>query len=95
MNRTHAYRGAVQENLDSGDADPTRGVTMGLFSYPILMAADILMFNARKVPVSGTGPSTWDSAAASPSFSHIWQVTVLRGRGRGRCRRARRARRPE
>ncbi|KAG1316750.1 hypothetical protein G6F63_015941 [Rhizopus arrhizus] len=24
---------------------------MGLFSYPVLMAADILMFNANKVPV--------------------------------------------
>lgn len=51
MNRAHAYKAAVQENIDSGDADADKGVTMGLFSYPILMAADILMFNATRVPV--------------------------------------------
>ncbi|HXH02525.1 MAG TPA: tryptophan--tRNA ligase [Candidatus Competibacteraceae bacterium] len=51
MNRAHAYKAAVQENLEAGDADPDKGVTMGLFSYPILMAADILMFNAHQVPV--------------------------------------------
>lgn len=50
MNRAHAYKDAVQKNLDSGE-DPDFGITMGLFSYPVLMAADILMFNATKVPV--------------------------------------------
>ena len=51
MNRAHAYKAAVQANQDSGEADPDKGVTMGLFNYPVLMAADILMFNAHKVPV--------------------------------------------
>ncbi|TAN50644.1 MAG: tryptophan--tRNA ligase [Methylococcaceae bacterium] len=51
MNRSHAYKAAVQDNLEAGEADPDKGVTMGLFNYPILMAADILMFNAHKVPV--------------------------------------------
>lgn len=51
MNRAHAYKAAVQDNEEAGEADPDRGVTMGLFNYPILMAADILMFNANKVPV--------------------------------------------
>ena len=50
MNRAHAYKDAVQKNIDSGE-DNDFGVAMGLFSYPILMAADILMFNATKVPV--------------------------------------------
>jgi tryptophanyl-tRNA synthetase len=50
MNRSHAYKAAVQENVDSGE-DPDFALTMGLFSYPILMAADILMFNASEVPV--------------------------------------------
>jgi len=50
MNRAHAYKAAVQENLDAGE-DPDFAITMGLFSYPILMAADILMFNATHVPV--------------------------------------------
>jgi tryptophanyl-tRNA synthetase len=51
MNRAHAYKAAAQANQDSGEADLDKGVTMGLFNYPVLMAADILMFNAHKVPV--------------------------------------------
>ncbi|QEA38765.1 tryptophan--tRNA ligase [Pistricoccus aurantiacus] len=51
MNRAHAYKAAVAENEAAGNQDPDRGVTMGLFGYPVLMAADILMFNAHKVPV--------------------------------------------
>ncbi|MCD0504781.1 tryptophan--tRNA ligase [Bordetella petrii] len=50
MNRAHAYKASVDQNNAKG-VDPDDGVTMGLFSYPILMAADILMFNANKVPV--------------------------------------------
>jgi len=50
MNRAHAYKAAVQENVDKGE-DPAFAITMGLFSYPILMAADILMFKADEVPV--------------------------------------------
>lgn len=50
MNRAHAYKGSVDENL-ANSQDPDFGITMGLFSYPILMAADILAFNAHKVPV--------------------------------------------
>lgn len=50
MNRAHAYKAAVQANEDAGE-DPDFGVTMGLFAYPVLMAADILIFNAHKVPV--------------------------------------------
>ena len=51
MNRAHAYKAAVAENEAGAGKDPDRGITMGLFSYPILMAADILMFKANKVPV--------------------------------------------
>lgn len=51
MNRAHAYKDAVQKNEESGARDPDKAITMGLFSYPVLMAADILMFNAHKVPV--------------------------------------------
>ncbi|HNL91417.1 MAG TPA: tryptophan--tRNA ligase, partial [Pseudomonadales bacterium] len=51
MNRAHAYKAAVQANEDAEDLDPDKGITMGLFSYPVLMAADILMFGATHVPV--------------------------------------------
>jgi len=50
MNRAHAYKAAVQTNEEAGE-DPDFGITMGLFSYPVLMAADILMFKAHKIPV--------------------------------------------
>ncbi len=51
MNRAHAYKAVVQDNLDNGASDPDKGITMGLFGYPILMSADILMFKATHVPV--------------------------------------------
>ena len=50
MNRAHAYKAATQANEEAGE-DPDFGVTMGLFNYPVLMAADILMFGAQRVPV--------------------------------------------
>ena len=50
LNRAHAYKASVDKNVELGE-DTDAGVTMGLFSYPVLMAADILMFNAHKVPV--------------------------------------------
>ncbi len=51
MNRGHAYKASVAENEEKGQADLDHGITMGLFSYPVLMTADILMFNATQVPV--------------------------------------------
>src|SRR5690554_6238207 len=50
LNRAHAYKASVEQNEAAG-ADADAGITMGLFSYPVLMAADILIFNAHKVPV--------------------------------------------
>jgi tryptophanyl-tRNA synthetase len=51
MNRAHAYKAAVAENEATPGRDPDQAVMMNLYSYPILMAADILMFKAGKVPV--------------------------------------------
>jgi tryptophanyl-tRNA synthetase len=48
MNRAHAYKAATDANAGG---EPDDGVSMGLFSYPVLMAADILMFNVHQVPV--------------------------------------------
>jgi tryptophanyl-tRNA synthetase len=50
LNRAHAYKAAVDRNEQAG-VDPDADVTAGLFMYPVLMAADILLFNAHKVPV--------------------------------------------
>ena len=50
MNRAHAYKAAVQVNTEKGE-DPDAGINMGLFTYPVLMAADILLFESDFVPV--------------------------------------------
>jgi len=50
MNRAHAYKAALDKNAESG-RDPDDGVNMGLYTYPILMAADILLYNSDVVPV--------------------------------------------
>ena len=51
LNRAHAYKAAISDNELNGAKDVDKGITMGLFNYPILMAADILMFSADIVPV--------------------------------------------
>ena len=50
LNRAHAYKAAVDRNRGES-LDDDAGITAGLFMYPVLMAADILLFNADKVPV--------------------------------------------
>ena len=50
LNRAHAYKAAVDKNRMDGEDDDA-GITGGLYMYPVLMAADILIFNADKVPV--------------------------------------------
>ncbi len=50
MNRAHAYKAMVQANEEEG-RDRDAGVNMGLFSYPVLMACDIMILNADVVPV--------------------------------------------
>lgn len=51
MNRSHAYKAAVADNEENNRSDPDHGISMGLFSYPVLMSADILIFNSTHVPV--------------------------------------------
>jgi tryptophanyl-tRNA synthetase len=50
LNRAHAYKAAVDKNAETGE-DTDAGITAGLYMYPVLMAADILAFDAHKVPV--------------------------------------------
>ncbi len=50
LNRAHAYKAAVDQNTLAGD-DPDAGINAGLYMYPVLMAADILIFGAHEVPV--------------------------------------------
>ena len=50
LNRAHAYKAMVDKNTATGD-EADKDVSAGLFMYPVLMGADILLFNADKVPV--------------------------------------------
>ncbi|MET0377449.1 MAG: tryptophan--tRNA ligase [Spongiibacteraceae bacterium] len=77
MNRAHAYKDSVQKNLDAGE-DADLGITMGLFSYPILMAADILMFNAHKIPVGRDQIQHIEMARdIAGRFNHIYGETFV------------------
>ncbi|MFA5984678.1 MAG: tryptophan--tRNA ligase [Methylococcaceae bacterium] len=73
MNRSHAYKAAVAENEAGVDNDPDKGINMGLFCYPILMAADILIFNAHKVPVGKDQTQHLEMARdIAGRFNHIY-----------------------
>ncbi len=50
MNRAHSYKANVVENENKGK-DPDFAINMGLYTYPVLMAADILLFDTDIVPV--------------------------------------------
>ncbi|MEG0052609.1 MAG: tryptophan--tRNA ligase [Comamonas sp.] len=72
LNRAHAYKASVDKNHAAGvDADD--GVTAGLFMYPVLMGADILAFNAHKVPVGRDQVQHLEMARdMASSFNHLY-----------------------
>lgn len=77
MNRSHAYKAAVQSN-EAESQDPDYGVTMGLFGYPILMAADILAFNAHRVPVGRDQIQHIEMARdIGQRFNHLYGETFV------------------
>lgn len=72
LNRAHAYKAAVDKNLEAG-LDPDADVTAGLFMYPVLMAADIMLFSAHKVPVGRDQVQHIEMARdMAASFNHIY-----------------------
>lgn len=72
MNRAHAYKAMMDENVAEG-RDPDDGVNMGLYNYPILMAADILMFHTQVVPVGQDQKQHIEIARDIASgFNHIY-----------------------
>jgi len=72
LNRAHAYKASVDKNTAAG-AEPDDGVTAGLFMYPVLMAADIILFNAHKVPVGRDQIQHIEMARdMAASFNHLY-----------------------
>ena len=72
LNRAHAYKAAVDKNTAAG-SDPDSDVTAGLFMYPVLMAADILMFKSHKIPVGRDQIQHIEMARdMASSFNHLY-----------------------
>jgi tryptophanyl-tRNA synthetase len=72
LNRAHAYKAAVDKNNAAGH-DPDSDVSAGLFMYPVLMGADILMFKAHKVPVGRDQIQHIEMARdMASSFNHLY-----------------------
>ena len=72
LNRAHAYKAAQDKNQAAG-REQDDGVTAGLFMYPVLMGADILMFKAHKVPVGRDQVQHIEMARdMGASFNHLY-----------------------
>lgn len=78
MNRTHSYKAKQMENKSFGRKELDDGVNMGLFNYPVLMAADILLFSATHVPVGGDQMQHLEIARAlAKKFHHVYKTDVF------------------
>jgi tryptophanyl-tRNA synthetase len=78
LNRAHAYKAAVAANVAAG-RDPDHGVNIGLYSYPVLMAADILALDADEVPVGADQAQHLEIAVdLAKQFSRSYGPAVLR-----------------
>ena len=72
LNRAHAYKAMLDKNAAAG-ADPDSDVSAGLFMYPVLMGADILMFKAHHVPVGRDQIQHIEMARdMAASFNHLY-----------------------
>jgi len=77
MNRAHAYKAMVQSNTEL-KRDPDDGVNMGLFTYPVLMAADILLFDSNVVPVGRDQAQHLEMTIdIAQSINHTYKTEVL------------------
>jgi tryptophanyl-tRNA synthetase len=77
FNGYHAYKAALDENLAKGN-DPDAGINMGLYVYPILMAADILLYGTDAVPVGQDQKQHIEMARdIAGSFNHMYGNEIL------------------
>lgn len=79
MNRAHSYKAKLSQNQESGRKDLEEGIYMGLYNYPILMSADILLFSADKVPVGKDQIQHLEIAKdLAEKFNHIYKTDFLK-----------------
>jgi tryptophanyl-tRNA synthetase len=76
MNRAHAYKAMIQENEEL-QRDMDHGVNMGLYTYPILMACDIMILNSDVVPVGADQLQHIEIARdIAASFNHTYGLKL-------------------
>ena len=79
MNRAHSYKALRDKNRQTGKKDPDDGVNMGLYSYPILMSADILLFSPEYVPVGRDQLQHLEMTRdIAQKFNLLYQTDLLR-----------------
>lgn len=79
MNRAHSYKALVQANQEMDRKNLDSGINMGIYNYPVLMAADILMFSADEVPVSADQAQHLEIARdIALKFNHVFNVQLLK-----------------
>ena len=77
MNRAHSYKALLQENIEK--SNPDSGINMGVYNYPILMSADILLFSTDKVPVSEDQAQHLEVARdIAIKFNHTFKTRLLK-----------------
>jgi tryptophanyl-tRNA synthetase len=78
MNKMHAYKAHVAAAETAGEADVDAGLSMGVYTYPILMAADIIAFDAHLVPVGKDQVQHVEIARdMAQRFNHVYKQDVL------------------
>ena len=78
MNRAHSYKAKIEKNKEQGE-DIDAGVNMGLYTYPVLMAADILLYGSDIVPVGKDQKQHVEFARdIAGSFNHIYGKDILK-----------------
>ena len=79
MNRGHSYKALVQANRQSGKKNIESGINMGVYNYPILMSADILLFSVDEVPVSEDQAQHLEMTRdIALKFNHIFKTDLLK-----------------
>lgn len=79
LNRAHAYKARVAENEQVSGTDPDAGIAMGLYGYPVLMTADIVLFDTDLVPVGEDQVQHLEIARdIVGKLNHVYGSEVLR-----------------
>ena len=82
MNRSHSYKAKLNQNQQDGKKDLEDGIHLGLYSYPVLMGADILLFSADEVPVGKDQVQHLEIARdLAEKFNFIYKKDVLKAPG--------------